>query len=216
LFPTQLVLIRHAHTASNDPQAACLSGQTDIPISRRGREEIAQLQRRLLGSTPFDAIYSSPLRRAHETAAALAEIGLGHIHTCRLLQEINCGELDGCPLEQVRSRFPDLWAANLRQDDEHFRWPGGESYREFRTRCLRAVDLITRAHPAGRIALVTHAGVISQLLGHLAGARPARWARARPGTTALTYLEWGRAGAGRVICFDDRAHLLQPSNIEVP
>ncbi len=175
MSPTLLVLIRHAHTVSNDRRTACLSGRTDLPVSQRGRDEILRLRRRLSGAPPFDAIYSSPLRRARETAAALAEIGLGRVHVCGLLQEIDCGKLDGYPLEEVRSRFPNLWAANLRQDDEHFRWPGGESYREFRRRCLRAVEWLARTHPAGRIALVTHAGVVSQVLGYLAGASPARW-----------------------------------------
>jgi probable phosphoglycerate mutase len=47
------------------------------------------------------------------------------------LREINCGRFEGQPLGEIRSRHPDLWQANLRQDDVNFSWPGGE------TLCLR-------------------------------------------------------------------------------
>jgi broad specificity phosphatase PhoE len=95
---------------------------------------------------------------------------------------------------------------NLRQEDDRLRWPGGESYREFRARCLGALRSLARAHPGGRVAVVTHAGVISQVIGHITGAGAARWEAGRPGTTALTEVEWWR-GSARVVRFDDRDHL---------
>lgn len=106
----------------------------------------------------------------------------------------------------MKQRVPDLWAVNLRQEDERFRWPGGESYREFRSRCLRAVRAIARTHRGKRIALVTHAGVVSQLLGAMHGLSAARWERYRPANTALTVVEWG-CGSGALVSFDDHTHL---------
>ena len=70
MLPTQLLLIRHGHTASNGGGTPLLSGRTDVPLSTRGLLEVARLQDRLRSSPPFAAIYSSPLRRAHATAAA--------------------------------------------------------------------------------------------------------------------------------------------------
>lgn len=205
-MPTQLILIRHGHTASNSAAGAQLSGRTDVPLSDRGRDEVRRLRERLRWMPPFAAIYASPLRRAHDTALALVDAGCGPLHVCAGLQEIDCGVLDGSPLDEVKRRVPDLWAANLRQDDERFRWPGGESYREFRCRCLRTVRTVVRAHRGERVALVTHAGVVSQLLGAIDGLSPARWERYRPTNTALTVVEWER-GAGRIVTFDDHAHL---------
>jgi len=203
--PTTLILIRHAHTLGNDGPTPTLSGRTDPPLSPRGRREVRLLHDRLAGER-FDALYSSPLGRARRTAAALA----GRAHPPTLvpaLQEIDCGRLDGYSLEAVRRDFPDLWRVNQRQEDDRFRWPGGESYREFRARCLRALRGLVRAHPGGRVAVVTHAGVISQVLGFLGGAGAARWEAGRPGTTGLTELEWSRGGVARVVRFDDRDHL---------
>jgi alpha-ribazole phosphatase/probable phosphoglycerate mutase len=204
--PTRLTLIRHGHTVSNSGGTSLLSGRTDVPLSARGREEVRRLVERLRGTPPFTVVYSSPLQRAYDTAAALAGAGLGPLRACEGLQEIDCGSLDGLPVAEVQRRFPEVWAANMRQDDERFRWPGGESYREFRDRCLRTVRTIAHAHRGARVALVTHAGVVSQLLGAIGGLSPARWERHRPANTALTEV-WGRGG-GAVLTFDDHDHLL--------
>jgi broad specificity phosphatase PhoE len=199
---TRLVLIRHGHTVSNGGDAtALLSGRTDVPLSARGSGEVRRLQLRLRGSAPFAAIFSSPLQRARETATALGQAGLGPVYLCRALQEIDCGRVDGMPLREVERRFPELWEINRRQLDERFRWPGGESYRDFRARCLGAVRALALAHRGCRIALVTHAGVISQVLGFLTGMSPARWECFRVRNTALTEIDWAR-GSGAVISFD--------------
>jgi broad specificity phosphatase PhoE len=136
----------------------------------------------------------------------LEQVGLGSIQRYAGLQEIDCGVLDGMRLEHVKRSYPDLWQANQLQSDDNFRWPGGESYRDFRFRCLRAVRTLTRKHPRGRIALVTHAGVISQLVGFLMGASPALWECYRVGNTALTEMDWERSGA-RLVRFGDQDHL---------
>lgn len=211
---TQLILIRHGHTAGNSAGSLQLSGLTDLPLSDQGRDEVRRLLERLRREPPFAAIYTSPLRRAYDTALAIADEGLGPLHECAGLQEIDCGDLDGLPLKEVERRVPDIWAANMRQDDECFRWPGGESYREFRCRCLRAIRAVARAHRGERIALVTHAGVVSQLLGAIHGLGAAQWERYRPMNTALTTVEWG-CGFGRLVTFDDHAHLLQPSDTKL-
>ena len=203
---TTLSLIRHGHTDGNGRPGARLSGRTDVPLSHRGREEVRCLQSRLAGSQAFAAIYSSPLSRAHDTASSLAEAGLGPVQLCRGLQEIDCGSLEGMPLSEVRLRYPELWEANLRQTDEDFRWPGGESYREFRSRCLRTVRALVRSHPGARVSLVTHAGLVSQVLGYLAGLSPACWGPFQPGNAGITVLRWSH-GTARVLTFDDRAHL---------
>lgn len=203
-----MVFIRHAHTPGNGGPGyrPVLQGRTDLPLSARGREEVRLLSRRLQDSSRFDAIYSSPLRRARDTAAPLTALHPGDLQLRPELQEIHCGSLDGMPLDEVRRRFPDVWAANLRQADDHFRWPGGESYHEFRLRCLYTVQELAARH-RGAVAVVTHAGVISQILGALMGTSPARWEPFRPGHTGLTEIEW-TAGGGRVLRFDDRTHLL--------
>ena len=138
-----------------------LQGRADLPLSRRGWRQVELLRRRLRREPRFTAIYSSPLRRAGATAAALSGAGLGPLRFRPDLQEIDCGALDGA----VISRHE------------------------------------------GRIALVTHAGVIGQILGALAGTSPAQWESFRPGNTGLTEIEWAN-GRRMVLRHDDRRHLL--------
>lgn len=97
--PTQLVLIRHGHTAGNSARGAQLSGRTDLPLSDRGWEEVRRLCERLRNEPPSAAVYTSPLQRAYDTARALAD-GSASPHVCAGLQEIDCGVLDGLPLDE--------------------------------------------------------------------------------------------------------------------
>jgi broad specificity phosphatase PhoE len=203
---TLLVLVRHAHTMSNMGSGTALSGRTDVALSRLGKSQVERLRSCSWSLAPLTAIYTSPLRRARETASALAADNIASVRVYPALQEIDCGTLDGLALEEVKCRYPDLWAANLKQEDDSFRWPGGESYRELRSRCVRAMRSIALAHPDERVALVTHAGVINQILGALQGIRPAHWECNRPGNASVTEIAWVR-GAGKLLRFDDRSHL---------
>jgi broad specificity phosphatase PhoE len=106
----------------------------------------------------------------------------------------------------VQRRFPELWRENLRQARENFRWPGGESYREFRDRCVAAVQSIAANHAPGCVAIVTHAGVISQIVGSIYGLSPACWVSFRPGNASISELVW-RGDRGVIVSFDCRLHL---------
>jgi len=198
---TRLVLVRHGHTTMNGggPDAV-MSGWTDLPLSALGEQQVSALE----GHVHAEVIYASPLRRARDTARHCAD-GADILYD-EDLREIGCGEVDGLPLREVQRRFADAWARNERQADDDFRWPGGESYAELRRRALAAVSRIAARHPTSRVALVTHAGVITQLLGHLSGTPPARWSAFRVGNASLTELDWA-SDRGVLRSFDDRTHL---------
>jgi len=201
-----LVFVRHAHVADNDPAGARLCGWFDPPLSRRGWAQVERLCARLEGAPRPTALYTSPLTRARSMAHVLgARLGLAP-RAFDLLREIHCGRLEGVPITEVQQRYPILWHANLRQIDDGFQWPGGESYRDFRRRVLRAVSAIAAEHRGERVIVVTHAGVISQVLGALSGIRAACWEAFRPNNASLTIVQWGD-GAGRVRTFDDHDHL---------
>ena len=205
---TTLLLIRHGHTESNGgSREPRLTGVSDVELSELGRTESQQLARYFRSrSEHFDAICASPLTRARATAKALVASGLGTLHTVDGLAEIDCGDYDGHTIREVKTAIPDVWAHNLRQDDSDFRWPGGESYREFRVRCLTTLQIIAQTFKGSRVAVVTHAGVINQVMGSLLGVDAARWEPLRPGNTAVTELAWGEE-LPRIVRFDDRTHL---------
>jgi broad specificity phosphatase PhoE len=207
--PSRLVFVRHAHVADNDTAAgARLCGWFDAPLSQRGWAQVERLCAHLEHRRRPTALYTSPSCRALSMARVIgSRVGLVP-RPLDLLREIHCGRLEGVPLVEVQRRYPFLWRANLWQADDGFRWPGGESYRDFRRRVLRAVATIAAAHPGEQVMLVTHAGVIGQVLGALHGIRAARWAAFRPSNASLTVVDWAD-GTGHVRTFDDHDHLRQ-------
>jgi len=204
----RLILIRHGHTSSNSSGGLRMSGWTDTPLSDRGRRQVSCLARRM-SSEPAAVLYSSPLLRALETAGPVAEAAGAALRLEPDLREIHCGVVDGWAVEEVQRLYPELWETNMRQEDESFRWPGGESYRELRERSLGALRRIAAAHPGERVLVVTHAGVISQAVGYLRGTGPARWERHRPENCSLTEVGW-EGESGRLVSFGDCAHLQEP------
>lgn len=182
-----------------------LSGCHDVGLSRAGHAQSALLARRLRHEN-LAALYSSRLRRAADTASEIEKHTALPVTYSELLKEISCGELEGQLLHHVRHRYREHWERNLAQQDPDFRWPGGESYSEFRARCLDGIAQIAARHSAQRVAVVTHAGVISQILGQMHGLNAARWESFRPGPASITVIDW-QDGCATLVGFDDRAHL---------
>ena len=208
---TTLVLLRHGHVTDNDPgEHARLCGWTDPPLSPLGLGQAHALRAQIGREPAAVAVYASPLRRARDTAQTVADALALPLRLRRSLREIGCGVVDGWPLWRVQQCYPELWAANLAQVDAAFRWPGGESYRSFRARALRAVGRILAAHPGERVIVVTHTGVITQVLGALAGTSAARWDAFRVGNASITELRW-QHGRSSLLRFDDRRHLDTPA-----
>src|SRR5574338_1559107 len=190
--PTRVLLIRHAHIDTG-PAPGRLCGALDLPLSQTGREEVRELA--LNGSRESaNALYTSPLIRARDVATALGALWRIEPIVENGVSEIDCGRFEGMPIDALQKQYPELWAANLAQRDEDFAWPGGESYREFRSRVLRGVERIASAHQGAQVAIVTHAGVITQILGALRGRSPAAWEPDRPEPLTATEVTWVNGG----------------------
>jgi broad specificity phosphatase PhoE len=203
---SHLLLIRHAASDCTLNGQTLLCGSYDAPVSSAGRAEIERLSARL-ASDPATALYSSSLQRAILTADAAPPALRARMRVLRSLAEVNCGLLDGLAIESVRRDHAAIWAENEAQTNPDFRWPGGETYKHFRRRVLRTVRAIARKHPGERVLVVTHAGVINQILGTIAAQSAARWENFRPGNATITEVIW-KGDTGRVAAFDDRSHLL--------
>jgi broad specificity phosphatase PhoE len=195
-----VLLIRHAAT---DPQGR-LCGSYDVPLSPAGRREAdALLQRDRKRAAP-DALLTSTLQRARDVAEVLGRAWNRPPGTAEWAREIDCGDLEGVPLREVQHRFPDLWARHEAQDEETFAWPGGESYAQFRARVLAGLAATAAAHPGARVAVVTHAGVISQVLGVIRGRPASAWSADRPDPLTATEVTWAAGAPATVLSFNDR------------
>ena len=196
---SRLLLIRHAHADADGR----LCGRFDARLSARGRQQLDRLRTARPRQPAPAALYTSPLTRARDVAAVLA--ALWDLRPCELdaASEIDCGTLEGMRLDEVRRDFPHLWQVNQAQMDGEFAWPGGESYVRFRARVLAAVTETAARHPGQRVAVVTHAGVISQVLGCLRGRPAAVWDRDRPDPLSATEVVWSNGSPVDVLCFND-------------
>jgi broad specificity phosphatase PhoE len=111
--------------------------------------------------------------------------------------------VEGVPLQQVRREFPELWARHEAQADSAFAWPGGETCAEFRARIVDGLHTIAAAHPTGRVAVVTHAGVISQILGLISNRPASVWSEDRPDPLTGTEVEWRNGAPVSVLTYND-------------
>jgi probable phosphoglycerate mutase len=158
-----LLLIRHA---TCDPVGRLLAGRAPgVRLNEEGRAQAARLAERLRG-VELDAVYSSPMERALETAVPFARQARREVETMGELNEIEFGEWTGCTFDQLASsdewrRFNELRSTG--------RPPGGESMVEVQARALRAVEAIRSRHPAGTCAVVSHGDVLRSLIAYLAG-----------------------------------------------
>ena len=113
-----------------------------------------------LAESAVAAVYTSPLARAVETAATVADaqrlvpIPVGD------LREIDFGEVEGLAFDAL----PVELQAGLLREPMHVRFPGGETYDELQERVCRAIDRIVADHPEETVAAVTHAGSIRAAL----------------------------------------------------
>jgi broad specificity phosphatase PhoE len=196
---TRILLIRHAST---DPHGR-LCGWFQVPLSQRGREELQTLIRQPAARPAPDALFTSTLRRAQDVAAALGRAWTLEPQPAEWAREIHCGDVEGVPLEDVQQRFPDLWARNESQKDDTFAWPGGESYDHFRARIIQGLSATVDTHSGGRVAIVTHAGVISQILGVIRGRPAAVWEPDRPQPLTATEVTWQNGALATVLSYND-------------
>ena len=166
MLSTHVIIIRHGQSQGN--AEGRFGGHTDTPLSPRGRKQ-AQATARALASEKFDAIYSSDLPRALETASPLAKLTGVSLETTDALRERSVGVMEGLTFEEAAEQHPEQYQALLRRDFEHVLL-GGESYRQTLDRASRQLDEAIEQHKGGRIALFAHTGTICILILHLMGA----------------------------------------------
>ena len=156
---TRILAIRHGQTAWNADSR--IQGHTDIALDAVGQWQAGRLAQ-ALGDDELQAIYSSDLTRARQTAAPLAARKMLPTRVDPGLRERAFGEFEGLSFAQIAQRWPDQAEAWRRRDPD-FGARGGEVLRDFRDRVIAAVSRLAKAHRGQSIALVTHGGVLDLL-----------------------------------------------------
>jgi probable phosphoglycerate mutase len=203
---TRILATRHGQTAWN--ATLRIQGQLDIGLDDVGRWQAERLAQACAGEA-FDAVYSSDLARARETAQALASAAGVAVRTDAGLRERGFGVFEGLTYAEVESRFPDQ-ARRWRQRDASFGPAGGEVLQVFYQRVVAAVAALAARHRGQHIAVVAHGGVLDALYR----------AAARVALDAPRSWQLGNAGINRLLASDegfvlvgwgDTTHLDQPA-----
>lgn len=202
LQSSRILLVRHGQTAWNIERR--FLGRTDIPLDATGLEQAARLGRRFAG-TRIDAVWSSPLARARQTAAPLGGACPAPVRVDDALVEIHMGALEGLSGADFVARWPDI-AAAWRTEPHAVALPGGERIAEVQERGLDAFARITRTvGPGETVVVVTHQILLATLVCHLRGAPIRDFRSYMHRNTGVTTVELGETPT--IVGFDDAAHL---------
>jgi probable phosphoglycerate mutase len=156
---TRIIAIRHGETAWNVDTR--IQGQLDIPLNDTGRWQARRLAL-AMAEEDIAAVYASDLRRALETAQAVAHGSGQPVRTDRALRERSFGLFEGLTFHEIEQRWPEQ-SQRWRRRDLGFAPDGGETIPDFYARCVEAATRLASAHPGQTIALVAHGGVMDCL-----------------------------------------------------
>jgi probable phosphoglycerate mutase len=157
--PTRIFLLRHGQTAWNAEMR--IQGQLDIPLDATGLWQAERLALALQGEG-IQALYSSDLQRACQTAAPLAAAAGLTVQRDAALRERHFGRFEGSTYADIETLWPDE-ALRWRQREPGFGPGGGEALQAFYDRSVLAVQTLAARHPGQTLAVVAHGGVLDCL-----------------------------------------------------
>ena len=199
---TRVIAIRHAETDWN--VALRIQGQLDIPLNATGHWQARRLALALADES-LDAVYSSDLRRAWQTAQAVVAGNARALRADVGLRERGFGSFEGLSFAEIAQRWPDQ-SARWRRRDADFGADGGEVLGDFYRRCIATLTRLASAHPGQTIAIVAHGGVLDCLYraaSHLALDAPRGWQLGNAAINRLLYCAQGFSRIG----WNDTRHL---------
>lgn len=162
---TTILLIRHA--VNDFVKTGKLAGWTpEVHLNEEGHAQAAALGERL-AAAPLDHIYSSPLERTMETAAAIQKHHPRlEIEQNREIGEVKYGDWEGMEIAALRKR--KMWDV-VQEYPSRARFPNGETMRGVQVRAVNEIERLVAAHPRQMIAIVSHADLIKMVLAHYLG-----------------------------------------------
>jgi probable phosphoglycerate mutase len=193
----ELLLVRHALPI----RLELVDSPADPELSADGRAQ-AELLASYLSLEHLDAIYASPLRRAYETAEAMAKHHDLAVQLSDGVAEFDRLSPNYVPTEELKAandpRYHAIINGEWSSDDE--------SADEFRTRVIATIEELIEMHPGERIVVVCHGGVINGYLGHILGlSHPKGFFY--PNYTSISRVAAARGGIRSVVSINETSHL---------
>jgi len=199
---TTLIAVRHGETTWN--RETRIQGHLDIPLNATGLVQAQRVAQALSGEA-VQAIYTSDLSRARQTAEAIAAAVGQPLQLDPALRERAFGTFEGHTWAEIEANWPDE-CRRWRQRDPDFGAPGGEVLKDFYQRCTDTIAGLAQRHPGQTIVVVAHGGVMDCL--YRAGTRvslqaPRSWVLGNASINRLLYSPEGFTLVG----WNDDRHL---------
>ncbi|MET0908561.1 MAG: MSMEG_4193 family putative phosphomutase [Ilumatobacteraceae bacterium] len=186
---TTILLVRHGQTPTT---GKVLPGRAKgLHLAEEGHKQAAIAAERIGALARIDAIYSSPLERAKETAAPIAAARGLKTQIDRGLFECDFGDWTGRELKDLM-KLPE-WRT-VQSAPSTFRVPNGESFTEMQTRMVTALDKLRLQHPGGTIVCVSHADTIKAAVAHALGTHIDLFQRIVISPASVTAISWHPGG----------------------
>jgi phosphoserine phosphatase len=207
---TKLILTRHGETAWNVEKV--FRGRADVDLNDVGTKQ-AELLGRYLGSWELEAVYSSPVKRALDTAIIVARYQKVAVRISEGLTDLDFGKWQSLPEREVKRLYPaifDEWHNNPHK----VKMPGGESLDDVTKRTAKVADEVLSRHH-GNVLLVSHRVVIKVLICYLLGLDNSHFWNISQDVAAITIFDYAD-GHFVLTRHNDTSHLreLQKSVLE--
>ena len=192
---TELLLIRHAEAEHPQPATVVEVKDVDMSLTERGRAQAHRLAERVAVRKP-NAVYSSPLKRAMQTAAPIGDAAGLTVLADERLREVEIANVGPVSLQDLA----EIAIA-------HGGWshlPGTEPSASVRSRMSETLADIVRSHPGERVAVVSHAGTINAYLSAILNLDKDFFFPA--GNTSITVVR-ARDSRRLIVTVNDTAHL---------
>lgn len=187
---TKLIFVRHGESEANYKRV--YTGQSDIPLTDRGRVQAAAAAKHIKSNENVSLVYASPLSRAFETGSIIANTLGVPILKNEAFMEIFAGAWEGRKFDDLVIEFPesyDIW----RNDIGNARPDEGETVKHLYERCVKAVLEIVKHHKDSTIVIATHATPIRALTGYFRGIE----------SVNLKYVDWASNASITTVCYDE-------------
>jgi probable phosphoglycerate mutase len=191
----ELIIVRHALPLRVEKE----SGRADPELSAEGHLQ-AEALGTYLSHESVDAIYSSPLVRARQTAAPLARRLSITIREEDGIAEWDRNSNEYIPMEEMRATNHPKWQAMMRGE-----WVSDENQEEFNSRVRHSFDSIIEAHQSDRVVVVCHGGVINYYLSHILGMPSTQFFY--PHYTSIHRVKAIAGGRRSLVALNETAHL---------
>jgi len=159
----KLILIRHGECDGNIEGR--FRGRFDFPLNQQGIQQAHELSK-ILKKFDFKFIYSSPLKRARQTADIIATHAPSEVISSEAFNNISLGPWNGELKTEIEKKYPleyKIWMKN----PEDLNFPGLENLNDVKDRVLRGVKELQSKHPQETIIVVTHRAVLKPLIAGL-------------------------------------------------